>query len=74
MFSFAKSESKCLKIVRKEKSSKHQKETKKKLNGKKRIFIFAEDYMPWEQSLLKWLSIRVSGAHDGNLLADLKPR
>lgn len=51
MFSFAKSESKCLKIVRKEKSSKHQ----KKASEKKRIFIFDEDYMPLTVGSIKMI-------------------
>lgn len=55
MFSFAKSESKCLKIVRKEKSSKHQKETqeKKKKNSteKKDIYLCRRLYALREESI-----------------------
>lgn len=56
MFSFAKSESKCLKIVRKEKSSKHQRRPKKKKRkSEKRIFIFGEVYMPLKGASIKMI-------------------
>lgn len=68
MFSFAKSESKCLKIVRKEKSSKHQKEAKKKdIYLCRRLYALRAESIKMIKHSCEWRGAMA------NLLADFKP-